>query len=96
MRSTRTKPSAFVYLECKADRTLPLRTVQAITTFLTSNEPDLSAEAITVMDRKGRPYLDRRNPALGKQARVRRARRSCATGSSTSCRGSRGSGSGWI
>src|SRR5262249_32447415 len=53
------------------DRSLPLRTVQAITAFLTSNEPDLGAEAITVMDRKGRRYLDRRDPAVGKQTRVR-------------------------
>ena len=33
---------------------------------LTSNEPELGADAITVMDRKGRPYLDPSNPGSGR------------------------------
>jgi hypothetical protein len=65
-RITRTKPSAFVYLESESDQPLPLQTVQAIPKILTANEPELAAEAITVMDRKGHPYLDPSNPELGK------------------------------
>ena len=63
-RTSRSKPSAFVYLESESDRPLPPETIQAIPMILTSNEPELGAEAITVMDRKGHPYLDPSNPAL--------------------------------
>jgi Secretory protein of YscJ/FliF family len=68
-RMTRIKPSAFVYLESESDRPLPPEAIQAIPMILTSNEPELSAEAITVMDRKGHPYLDPSNPMLGKRTR---------------------------
>jgi hypothetical protein len=70
-RATRIKPSAFVYLESESDRPLPSETVQAIPMILTSNAPELGADTITVMDRKGRPYLDPSNPRLGKQTRDR-------------------------
>src|SRR5262249_54038881 len=63
-RTLRSKPSAFVYLESESDRPLPPETIQAIPMILASNEPELGAEAITVMDRKGHPYLDPSNPAL--------------------------------
>jgi flagellar M-ring protein FliF len=58
------RPSAFVRLETEGDRPLPFQTVQSITTILRGYEPGLSAEAITVMDRKGYKYLDAGNPAL--------------------------------
>lgn len=58
------KPTVFVSLETEEDRQLPFRTVQSITTNLTGAVPGLSAEAITVMDRRGHKYLDAGNPAL--------------------------------
>ncbi len=58
------KPSAFVRLETEGDRQLPFRTVQALTTYLTSNEPGLTADAVTVVDRRGHKYLDAGNSAL--------------------------------
>src|SRR5262249_35037393 len=70
-RTSRLKPTAFVYLESESDRPLPPEAVQAIPMILTSTAPELSADAITVMDRKGRPYLDPSNPMLGKQTHDR-------------------------
>jgi flagellar biosynthesis/type III secretory pathway M-ring protein FliF/YscJ len=70
-RHSRAKPSAFVYLETEPDRPLPSRTVQTIPAIVMSNEPELSHDAITVMDRRGRRYLDPHNPALGDQSRDR-------------------------
>jgi len=58
------KPSAFVRLETEGDRQLPFRTVQVITTILTANEPGLTADAVTVLDRRGHKYLDAGNPTL--------------------------------
>ena len=58
------KPSAFVRLETEGDRQLPFRTVQALTTILTGYEPGLTADAVTVVDRRGHKYLDAGNPAL--------------------------------
>ncbi len=65
------KPSAFVRLETEGDRQLPFRTVQALTTYLTSNEPGLTADAVTVVDRRGHKYLDAGNPALSAQSHNR-------------------------
>jgi flagellar M-ring protein FliF len=58
------KPSAFVRLETEADRQLPFRMVQSLTTILTGYEPGLTADAVTVVDRRGHKYLDAGNPAL--------------------------------
>ena len=58
------RPSAFVRIETEGDRQLPFRTVQSITTYLTGYVPRLSADAITVVDRRGHNYLDAGNPAL--------------------------------
>ena len=58
------KPSAFVRLETEGDRQLPFRTVQSITTILTGYEPGLTADAVTVLDRRGHKYLDAGNPTL--------------------------------
>ncbi len=58
------KPTAFVRLETEGDRQLPFRTVQALTTCLTGNEPGLTIDAVTVVDRRGHKYLDAGNPAL--------------------------------
>src|SRR5262249_9132369 len=53
-----------------ADHRLSARTIDAITTILTSNLPELSPEAITVMDRHGGPpYYDPRNPAASDRSR---------------------------
>jgi flagellar M-ring protein FliF len=68
-RTARTAPSAFVYLEGEADRLLPSHTVRAIPAILLSNVPDLTLEAITMIDRKGHSYLDPRDPAAGRQTR---------------------------
>ncbi len=66
----RSKPSVFVSVETEADHRLPARTIDAITTILTSNLPELSPEAITVMDRySGLPYYDPRNPAASDLSR---------------------------
>jgi hypothetical protein len=58
------KPSGFVRLETEGDRQLPFRTVQSITTILTGYEPGLTADAVTVLDRRGHKYLDAGNPEL--------------------------------
>lgn len=58
------KPSAFVRLETEGDRPLPFQTVQSITTILRGYEPGLTAESVTVVDRRGYKYLDAGNPAL--------------------------------
>jgi type III secretory pathway lipoprotein EscJ len=66
----RSRPSVFVSVETEADHGLPARTIDAITTILTSNLPELSPEAITVMDRHGGPpYYDQRNPAASDRSR---------------------------
>jgi hypothetical protein len=70
-RNARVRPSAFVRLECEPNRLLPLQTVQAIPKILTNSDPELSADAITVMDLSGRLLLDPTNPELGKLNRVR-------------------------
>jgi hypothetical protein len=73
MRSPRIKPSAFVWLECEPNRPLPLQTVQAIPSIVTglSHEPELSADAIKVMDKVGRVLLDPHNPIVGRETRAR-------------------------
>ncbi|MFO0892663.1 MAG: hypothetical protein U0790_26410 [Isosphaeraceae bacterium] len=58
------RPSAFVRLETEGDRQLPFRTVQSITTILTGYEDGLSAESVTVVDRRGHKYLVAGNPEL--------------------------------
>jgi hypothetical protein len=58
------KPKAFVRLETEGDRQLPFRTVQSITTILTGFEAGLSADDITVVDRRGHKYLVAGNPEL--------------------------------
>jgi type III secretory pathway lipoprotein EscJ len=68
--AARGKPSVFVSVETDVDHRLPPRTVDAILTILTSNLPDSSPQAITVMDRHGGPpYYDPRNPAASDRSR---------------------------
>jgi hypothetical protein len=73
MRHSRINPSAFVWLECEPNRPLPLQTIQAIPSIVTgaSDEPELSADAIRVMDKGGRVLLDPHNPNLGRETRAR-------------------------
>jgi len=59
-----TKPTAFVSLQTEGGRELPFSVIDSITSILTGNEAGLTPEAITVMDRDGRKYLDAGNPAL--------------------------------
>lgn len=59
-----TKPTAFVSLQTESGRELPFSVIDSITSILTGNEAGLTPEAITVMDRDGRKYLDAGNPAL--------------------------------
>ena len=68
-RHLRGKPSAFITLETEPNRPLPLRTQQAIPPILISNEPELSNESITVIDRDGKLILDPRNPSLTNSSR---------------------------
>jgi flagellar M-ring protein FliF len=67
----RGKPSAFVFLETEKDRPLPALTVQSIATCLTAAEPEISPDSITVMDRRGHPYLEVGKPAQGDLSRTR-------------------------
>ena len=68
---------------------LPSRTVQTIPVILIGYEPDLTPGSITVMDRRGKKYLEPGNPALGDNSRNRSARRRSAKRSSRSSIGSR-------
>ncbi len=65
------KPSAFVYIETEGGRSLPSRTVQTIPVILAGYVPDLAPGSITVMDRRGKKYLEPGNPALGDNSRNR-------------------------
>ena len=65
------KPTAFVYVETDGGRALPYRTIQAIPTILSANVRDLAPESITVMDRRGNPYLESGNLTLGDNSRNR-------------------------
>jgi len=65
------KPSAFVYIETEGGRSLPSRTVQTIPVILSGYVPDLTPGSITVMDRRGKRYLEPGNPALGDNSRNR-------------------------
>jgi flagellar M-ring protein FliF len=65
------KPSAFVYIETEGGRSLPSRTVQTIPVILIGYAPELTPGSITVMDRRGKKYLEPGNPALGDNSRNR-------------------------
>ncbi len=65
------KASAFVYIETEGGRPLPSRTVQTIPVILIGYAPELSPGSITVMDRRGKKYLEPGNPALGDNSRNR-------------------------
>lgn len=59
-----TRPTAFVSLQTEGGRELPFGVIDSITAILTGNEAGLTPEAITILDRDGRKYLDAGNPAL--------------------------------
>ncbi len=63
--------SAFVYLQTERNREIGSKTVQSIQTILRGYEPDLKHDAVTVVDQKGRHYLDAGNPALVATSRTR-------------------------
>jgi flagellar M-ring protein FliF len=65
------KPSAFVYVETEGGRSLPSRTVQTIPVIAAGYVPDLTPGSVTVMDRRGKKYLEPGNPALGDHSRNR-------------------------
>ena len=65
------KPSAFVYIETEGGRALPSRTVQTIPVILTGYVPELTPGSITVMDHRGKKYLEPGNPTLGDSSRNR-------------------------
>ncbi len=71
MAASRSKPTAFVYIETEGNRQLPYQTVQSIPAILAGYEPELTPGSITVMDRRGNRYLDPGNPALGDNSRNR-------------------------
>ena len=58
------RPTALVRLETEGGRELPFSVVESITSILKVSEKGLTPQAITVMDRSGRRYLDAGNPAL--------------------------------
>ncbi len=59
------RPSALVRLETEGGRELPsFSVVESIISILTVSESGLTPQAITVMDRSGRRYLDAGNPEL--------------------------------
>jgi len=63
--------SAFVYLETAGDRKISDETVESIQRLVSGAEPDVDHEAVSVFDRKGRHYLDARNPTVGLEAKNR-------------------------
>ena len=63
--------TAFVYLETKDEREIPIATVESIQSLISGAEPDVKHDAVSVFDRKGRHYLDARNPLLGIEAKNR-------------------------
>jgi hypothetical protein len=67
----RAKPSAFVFLEAEGDRLLPATTVSAIEACLIGYEPELTTNAITVIDRRGHPYLEAGKPGQGNLSRTK-------------------------
>jgi flagellar biosynthesis/type III secretory pathway M-ring protein FliF/YscJ len=70
MRPT-TTTTAFVSLETKDSREIGPKTVQSIKDIIVANEPSLKADGVTVIDRKGRKYLDPSNPTLDEISRTR-------------------------
>jgi flagellar M-ring protein FliF len=67
----RGKPSAFVFVETDGDRLIPDVTVQSISSCLVANEPEITADSITVMDRRGHLYLEAGKPGQGDLSRTR-------------------------
>ena len=63
--------TAFVCLQTERNREIGSKTVQSIQTILKGYEPDLKHDAVTVVDQKGRHYLDAGNPAVGAISRTR-------------------------
>jgi hypothetical protein len=59
-----------VWLKVKGDRRIPPGQVESIAQLLLSLEPELHADRLSVVDRKGRTYLNPADPALGHQSRL--------------------------
>lgn len=63
--------TAFVWVETENGRELTSATVESIQALIAGAEPDVKHDAVTVCDRKGRVYVDARNPSLGDRNRTR-------------------------
>jgi len=63
--------TAFVRVDTERDRALEQKTVQTILTIILGNNQDIKADAVTVLDRKGRAYLHSGNPTVGAISRTR-------------------------
>ena len=59
------KLAALVRIEPKDGRAPSRQTIDAIVAILKTTEPDLPADALTIMDRSGRPYVVAGNPEAG-------------------------------
>jgi flagellar M-ring protein FliF len=64
-------PTAFVYLETEGDREIAHKTVQSIQNLIIAAEPALKRDAVTIIDKTGRHYLDAGDPATGEISRTR-------------------------
>jgi flagellar biosynthesis/type III secretory pathway M-ring protein FliF/YscJ len=62
-RQARGKPSAFISVEIEPNRPLPTRTRRVIPTIVARNVPELSEQAITVIDHRGYLIFDPLNPS---------------------------------
>ena len=59
------KVGALVSLQTRDNRPLPPQSLQAIRSVLKNAEPDLPDDALTVLDKSGRPYVLAGNPEAG-------------------------------
>jgi flagellar biosynthesis/type III secretory pathway M-ring protein FliF/YscJ len=69
--ATSARLSAFVFVETEGNHQLPFQTVQSIVSTLLGCQPELTADSITVMDDRGRSYLEAGKPGLGELSRDR-------------------------
>ena len=59
------KLAALVRVQTRDDRPITHQTLQAIQSILKSTEPDLTPDALTILDKSGKPYLVAGNPEVG-------------------------------
>lgn len=63
--------NASVWVETVRDRPVSFKTVQSIAGYVTANVPEIKHDAVTLYDRKGRFYLNAKEPNVGQVNRIR-------------------------